>query len=95
MVWTNPGYLSVAGEGGVIEQEVGAEKHDDGVVNAQNGPVYKGGPSQQRVLGNISAEKREISGKCNTERSFIYSFQSSEEKKSTAAIPSRRHDAHL
>lgn len=58
----DPGYLSVAGEGGVIEQEVDAEKHDDGVVDPQNGPVYEGGPSQQRVLGNISAERRKIPG---------------------------------
>lgn len=47
-------YLSIASESGVVEQEVSAEEHHDGVINTQNGPVDEGGPLQQSVLGNIS-----------------------------------------
>lgn len=51
-------YLSVAGEGGVVKQEVGTEEHHDGIVNTQDGPVDEDGPPQQRVLGDVSIEKK-------------------------------------
>lgn len=53
-------YLSVAGEGGVVKQEVSTEKHHDGIIYTQDGPVYKDGPLQQRVLRNVSEEKHNI-----------------------------------
>lgn len=49
-------YLSVAGEGCVVKQEVSTEEHHDGVIHTQDGPVYEDGPLQQRVLSNISVE---------------------------------------
>lgn len=47
-------YLAVAGEGGVVKQEVSTKEHHNGIINAQDCPVYEGGPPQQRVLSNIS-----------------------------------------
>jgi len=47
-------YLSVAGEGGVVKQEVDPEEHHNGVVHTQDGPVYEDGPAQQRVLRDVS-----------------------------------------
>lgn len=47
-------YLSIAGEGGVVKQEVGTKKHHNSIVDTQDGPVDEDGPSQQRVLCNVS-----------------------------------------
>lgn len=55
-------YLSVAGEGGVVKQEVNTEEHHNGVVNAQEGPVNEGGPAQQRVLSDVSVRNTQITG---------------------------------
>lgn len=49
-------YLSVAGEGGVVKQEVSTEEHHDGVVHTQESPVNEDGPPQQRVLSNVSVK---------------------------------------
>lgn len=57
-------YLSVAGEGGVVKQEVGAEKHHDSIVDAQDGPVDEDGPPQQRVLRNVSEERKKCGVTC-------------------------------
>lgn len=57
-------YLSVAGEGGVVKQEVGAEKHHDSVVDAQDGPVDEDGPPQQRVLRDVSEERKKCGVTC-------------------------------
>lgn len=57
-------YLSVAGEGGVVKQEVGAEKHHDSVVDAQDGPVDEDGPPQQRVLRDVSEECKKCGVTC-------------------------------
>lgn len=57
-------YLSVAGEGGVVKQEVGAEKHHDSVVDAQDGPVDEDAPPQQRVLRDVSEERKKCGVTC-------------------------------
>lgn len=53
-------YLSVAGEGGVVKQEVGPEEHHQGVIHTQESPIYEDGPAQQRVLSDIPEDKHKL-----------------------------------
>lgn len=65
--WTRGYYLSVAGEGGVVKQEVSTKEHHNGVIHAQDGPIYEGGPPQQRVLSDVSAWMKITVGKDRNE----------------------------
>lgn len=49
-------HLAIAGEGGVVKQEVSTKEHHDGVIYPQDSPIYEDGPPQQRVLSNISVK---------------------------------------
>lgn len=49
-------YLSIAGEGSVVKQEISAEEHHNSIIDTQYGPVNKDRPLQQRVLCNISGK---------------------------------------
>ena len=46
-------HLAVAGEGGVVKQEVGTEEEDDGVEHPQARPVQEDGPAEEGVLGDV------------------------------------------
>lgn len=52
-------YLSIAGEGSVVKQEISTEEHHNSIINTQDGPVKKGGPRQQRILSNISGKGKQ------------------------------------
>lgn len=53
-------YLSVAGEGCVVEKEESTKEEDHGIKNPQKCPVDEGGPSQEGILGNISVKKKDF-----------------------------------
>lgn len=48
-------HLAVAGEGGVVKQEVGTEEEDDGVEHTQARPVEEDGPAEEGVLCYVPA----------------------------------------
>lgn len=69
-------YLSIAGEGSVVKQEISTEEHHNSIIDTQDSPVSKGGPLQQRVLSNISGKGKQ--GKWDTaslEWVLIYSSE--------------------
>lgn len=49
-------YLSIAGEGGVVKQEVSTKEHHNRIIYTKYGPINEDGPPQQRVLSNISVK---------------------------------------
>lgn len=58
-------HLSVAGEGGVVEQEVGTKEEDDGVEHAQTRPVQEDRPAKQGVLSYIPEKHRNTQRETN------------------------------
>lgn len=52
-------YLSIAGEGSVVKQEISTEEHHNSIIDTQDCPVNKGGPLQQGVLSNISGKGKQ------------------------------------
>lgn len=52
-------HLSVTGEGGVVEQEVGTKEEDTGVEQAQARPVEEHGPAQESILSYVPETERE------------------------------------
>lgn len=53
-------HLAVAGEGGVVKQEVGTEEEDDGVEHTQARPVEEDGPAEEGVLRYVPAAARKV-----------------------------------
>lgn len=51
-------HLAIAGEGGVVKQEVGTEEEDDGVKHTQACPVEEDRPAEEGVLGNVPETNR-------------------------------------
>lgn len=49
-------HLTVAGEGGVVEQKVGTEEEDNGVKHAEACPVQEHRPAEEGVLRYVSEE---------------------------------------
>lgn len=43
-------HLAIAGESGVVKQEVGTKEEDDGVEYAQARPIHEDGPAEEGVL---------------------------------------------
>lgn len=54
-------HLAVAGEGGVVKQEVGTEEEDDGVEHTQARPVEEDGPAEEGVLRYVPAAGKDAS----------------------------------
>lgn len=52
-------HLAIAGEGGVVEQEVGTEEEDDCVKHTQARPVQEDGPTEEGVLRNVPETRGE------------------------------------
>ncbi|TNN37922.1 hypothetical protein EYF80_051919 [Liparis tanakae] len=52
-------HLAIAGEGGVVEQEVGTKEEDDGVEHAEARPVQEHGPAEERVLPHVPEKTAE------------------------------------
>lgn len=46
-------HLAIAGEGGVVEQEVGTEEEDDRVKHTQACPVQEDRPTEEGVLRDV------------------------------------------
>lgn len=63
-------HLAVAGEGGVIEQEVGTKEEDDGVKQTQARPVEEDGPAEEGVLCYVSEGKRQEGGRLSNGNKF-------------------------
>lgn len=51
-------HLAVAGEGGVVKQEVGTEEEDDGVKHTEARPVEEDGPAEERVLRYVPVAEK-------------------------------------
>ena len=58
-------HLAIAGEGGVVEQEVGTKEEDNGAKNAQARPIEEDRPAQQGVLRYVP-ERERVPGKTRT-----------------------------
>lgn len=52
-------YLAVAGEGGVVKQEVGTEEEDNSIKHTQACPVEKDRPAEEGVLRNVPEKNTE------------------------------------
>lgn len=46
-------YLAIAGEGGVVKQEVGTKEEDNGVKHAEACPVQEDRPAEEGVLSYV------------------------------------------
>lgn len=65
-------HLAVAGEGGVVKQEVGTEEEDDGVEHPQARPVEEDGPAEEGVLRDVPvAGKDEFQRSRRTSKTFF------------------------
>lgn len=59
-------HLAVAGEGGVVKQEVGTKEEDNGVKHTQACPVEEDGPAEERVLRYVPVEEKYASAMDHT-----------------------------
>ena len=47
-------HLAIAGEGGVVKQEIGTKEEDNSIKHTQARPVQEDGPAEKGVLGYVS-----------------------------------------
>lgn len=63
-------HLAIAGEGGVVEQEVSTEEEDNSIKHAQARPVQEDRPAEERVLRYVP-EKEGLGKKEKWSKRFI------------------------